>query len=546
MSFRSSITLLTGVLLVASAQADTLLPSTSLRADEAALELGRVTIGSSSLELTLYNDSDTNIGLDNLICLNSALTVSSYPDTIFAGASGQVSLSLACDTDLDLCLPLLVQSSQLLGPTCLLLNAQPRLEDTLWDDAANLWGEDLVDELASLIQSHTDYGYTGARQHMFGEYDNHNGQVECVYTGTLVTTSGIPDANIMNCEHTWPQSMGAEGTARSDMYHLYPTTNASNSRRGNYAFGEVVNSTWSQGGSSLGTNASGTIVFEPRDVHKGNCARSMFYFALCYGNLYSFLNSQEEVLRAWSEQDPPDDAEYTREAAIFALQHNHNPFIIHPRWLDRIASLASDPDPEVHRELVFCDTALNFGDCAIGDTLEQYVALYNPGHSRLNFGYISLGTDAYSTVSAPVQINGGEVELLTIRFHPEDEGDYEDLVTMSSNAQNGALQTLSVRGTGLSTDVPSAQPEVSGWQLKQIRPNPFNPTTLVEINVSQAATFDLRLYDLRGALVSRSSHRLTAGAHAISLDLSGQASGMYLLSLEGLGHSECRRLNLVR
>ena len=534
------------MLLATAVQADSLLSSTSLRADEGVLDLGRVLIGHHTLDLLLHNDSDINIALDSLICLNSAMFVSSFPDTIAAGDSSVVSLGISCDTDLDQNMPLLVQSAQLLGPAVFVLSAQPRLEDTEWDDAANLWGEDLMDELADRIQSHTVFSYTGAREHMFGEYDNHGGQVECVYTGMLVTTQGIPDHTIMNCEHTWPQSMGAEGDARSDMFHLYPTDSDANSRRGNYAFGDVVNSSWNDGGSSLGTNASGATVFEPRDVHKGNCARSMFYFALCYGNRSNFLNSQEDVLRAWSDFDPVDEAEREREAAIAALQNNHNPFILNPRWLDRIASLANDPDPEAHRELLLSESDLEFGDCAIGDTLTLYLPLYNPGHSRLNFGYITCDTDVFSLQNAPVQLDGGDAEVMSVLFHPESEGDYEGMLSLSSNAQNGALRTLNLIGSGTSTALPPIEVVAQSWQLDGIRPNPCNPSTIVDLSVSQAAEFKLSIYDLRGALVSQSSQHLAAGNHALHLDLGNQASGMYLLSIEGAGQSEVRRINLLR
>jgi len=38
------------------------------------------------------------------------------------------------------------------------------------------------------------------------------------------------------------------------------------------------------------------------------------------------------TLLEWSEQDPPDDKERSRNDAVFSYQTNRNPFIDHPEW----------------------------------------------------------------------------------------------------------------------------------------------------------------------------------------------------------------------
>ena len=50
----------------------------------------------------------------------------------------------------------------------------------------------------------------------------------------------------MNTEHTWPQSKGATGAAKSDLHHLFPTDSKANSIRGNHPFGIVTGAvSWS-------------------------------------------------------------------------------------------------------------------------------------------------------------------------------------------------------------------------------------------------------------------------------------------------------------
>jgi len=46
---------------------------------------------------------------------------------------------------------------------------------------------------------------------------------------------------------------------------------------------------------------------------------------------------RESVLVEWHEQDPPDDAERTRNDVIYDdWQHNRNPFIDNPEWVGDI------------------------------------------------------------------------------------------------------------------------------------------------------------------------------------------------------------------
>ncbi len=198
-----------------------------------------------------------------------------------------------------------------------------------------LTGQALRQALAVHLADHESVSYDTARWEIFSDLDNQAGQVECVYTGVRVTTDDIPPADQMNTEHTWPRSWGADsGPVLSDLNHLFPTMAQANSTRSNLAFGDVVQADWSWGGSLRGYNAIGSLVFEPRDAHKGNAARAIFYVAVCYG--FEVFPTQEAVLRAWHTQDPPDAAELERADRIEQIQGTRNPFVDRPDFVDRI------------------------------------------------------------------------------------------------------------------------------------------------------------------------------------------------------------------
>ena len=143
----------------------------------------------------------------------------------------------------------------------------------------------------------------------------------------LVPSSG----NIINTEHTWPQSRFTgrfpRNTQKSDLHHLFPTDSLMNSRRSSLRFGKVVKVTEPLRCpiAKLGHQENGEIVFEPPVKHKGNIARALFYFATRYQMKIS--PAEELALREWDKEDPVDAAEFERNNQIERFQGNRNPFI---------------------------------------------------------------------------------------------------------------------------------------------------------------------------------------------------------------------------
>lgn len=202
-------------------------------------------------------------------------------------------------------------------------------------DFSGLDDAELRDQMVARHElTHTYLDYYDAREIMFEQLDNDDGVVECVYSGARVHTTTIPSNLIMNAEHTWPQSQGAvDGAARSDLHHLFPVASTVNSLRAAYPYCNVEHVIREVGGSYYGNEPR---CFEPRDEHKGNAARAMFYFAAVYQQ--DIDDKQEAALREWHEFDPVDDEELDRNAAIEAIQGSRNFFVDDPALVDRISN----------------------------------------------------------------------------------------------------------------------------------------------------------------------------------------------------------------
>jgi len=193
-----------------------------------------------------------------------------------------------------------------------------------------LKNDELRQSLQQQISRARSCDYTTARRLVMLEIDNYDHYVECVYTGKVIAVSEMPKTTVMNIEHTWPQSKGATGVAKSDMHHLFPTDPVANSTRSSLPFGMVDNPKWQDGGSECDLKR-----FEVRKKSRGNTARAIFYFATRYGKTIG--EGEENVLRAWHREDPVDANERARNDRVEAVQGNRNPFVDRPELVDYIS-----------------------------------------------------------------------------------------------------------------------------------------------------------------------------------------------------------------
>ena len=238
-----------------------------------------------------------------------------------------------------------------------------------------MYGQELLGYVVDNYKTSTTLGYGNARDVLYGTIDLQEGdQLSCVYSGftIILDVTQDPSTNAynqgVNCEHTWPQSMGADQEPqKSDMHHLYPCKSNVNSSRGNHPYSEIIDTetdTWYRNDYSQNSVPNEFIdeyaeklnganpVFEPREEHKGNASRAMFYFYAMYQQAAdsNFWNSQKTTLFEWHALDPVDQEELDRTWSIASYQEEYpNPFIIDSSlarriWLADYAGGGNPPD----------------------------------------------------------------------------------------------------------------------------------------------------------------------------------------------------------
>jgi hypothetical protein len=218
----------------------------------------------------------------------------------------------------------------------------------------DLDGQELLDALANSYSPQNTLGTSASKDVLYGEIYNQNDSLSCVYTGytiyldpALDPSEEAFDQNI-NLEHTYPKSKGASsGLPLNDMHHLHPSRVDVNSDRGSFPFGDIDDNEtefwyWMNqtSGSVPGANIDeysefrSNDHFEPREDHKGNVARSYFYFYTIYRIQADaadpdFFGDQRVDLCNWHFLDPVDQAEWDRTFKIAAYQSDvPNPFVL--------------------------------------------------------------------------------------------------------------------------------------------------------------------------------------------------------------------------
>ena len=205
--------------------------------------------------------------------------------------------------------------------------------------------------LTSLIKPQGFYTYSGGGADalssilQFADQDPTNsGNMVYLYTRDSVRKNA---ASSWNREHVWPQSLSngnwGTGQAGTDILHIRPTYNSTNSARGNDLYGDN-NKSGPVYYNDMLYGYTGGRYFEPVDQVKGDVARIIMYVWNTYTgwNGYSSISitnvfESYDTLLKWHTLDKPDLLEGKRNVFCeTSKQKNRNPFVDRPELAWRL------------------------------------------------------------------------------------------------------------------------------------------------------------------------------------------------------------------
>ena len=120
-------------------------------------------------------------------------------------------------------------------------------------------------------------------------------------------------------------------------------------------------------------------------------------------------------------------------------------------------------------------------------------------------------------------------ELFT--FSGDFEIDEKDLIVANSSGQKIGVDIVSP----------------ATFSLGDAYPNPFNPSTSIALDVSDAGNVNVAVYNLMGqAVATLAEGYMNAGSYTLTWDASNQVSGMYLVRAETAGFVSTQKLLLIK
>lgn len=388
--------------------------------------------------------------------------------------------------------------------------------------------------------------------------------VNCVYTGApyiyedpFLWWTGTNNA-LLTREHTFAQSWmpsnqgnpdwpNAPGTTKelpeySDLHNLFPAAQTiGNAVRSNNPFGIVVNATNTSptGFGKLGTDSASKVVYEPRNEHKGDLARALFYMCVAYHNIngknWSIpLNQNLDILRRWNTQDPPDALEIARHELIFAAQKNRNPFIDNPDWADRInfytMGYIADPNPPL--------PSVNIIKPASGEALSV----------NKNYGikWVSVNVDS---VGIYISYNNQPFTEIAAAVPAQLDSFIWNTGTVTSNNVKILLKDL--KSVAADTSAVFSVSGSVGFEdydnkfMVSAFPNPFgNSLNLQWVALNNTNVF-IYVYDARGKLVHKKCVNSNVGLNNVTIEeLSYLDDGIYFIHFNGQFKSDIRVLKM--
>lgn len=316
-----------------------------------------------------------------------------------------------------------------------------------------LMGKQLIDSLRARYKTTRTLSDAACRDTIYGEIDLYGDSLVCFYSGWTIhggptsDPSSWANANDINPEHTWPQSLCSTTQATQDMHHLFPTEMQVNSYRGSLPFGECADAsttTWSRNNvhqSSIpGSNIdewSETISntrFEPREIQKGITARAMYYmltFWQLQDTTLAWWTGQRDTLYKWHCQHPAAAAESVRTYRVAPHQQGKiNPFVMDSTLIRRCYF----PSIPTNTQVNFASTAATYDEAAGSFSLTVDIA--SPSGSNATTVQVVLTGGSGSAAD----VNGYSTQTLT--FPAGSSAPQSATITITDDALVESVETI--------------------------------------------------------------------------------------------------------
>ncbi len=300
---------------------------------------------------------------------------------------------------------------------------------------------------------------------------------------------------------------------------------------------------WMNGIQTQGAGRDQESVSESATAYYG-----MYLFGLAMNNenlkntgklmLASEIRAFRKYYRTFGNSDPMFSTYNSKHLVVGNLWHSlviSNTYGNLPRYIYGVHMLPFAPFIEKMWDYNFASEVWNkVYTNNQASTLFQDVSL---------FSTLNISTYPVMTYNLPVQaIAAPDAALSNFQNYRNFAGNFDD-GTCKSNCFYGIITRkyapISIQNIG--TEIPAS------YKMYNAYPNPFNPVTKINFDISKSGFVNISIYDMLGRKINTLvSSQMQAGKYSVTYEPSGNSSGIYFCRFEINGYSDTKKLVLVK
>jgi hypothetical protein len=199
-----------------------------------------------------------------------------------------------------------------------------------------------------------------------------------------------------------------------------------------------------------------------------------------------------------------------------------------------------------------------------GESLDWYFEpwLHHPTYPTYAVSHTTTESgDGYDVTVDVAQTQGDGLFAMPVDFRFLTEAGVADTVFFIDDAEETFTIHLAARPDTILIDpdhwvlcdveggpvVAVKEPAKTPFALHQNYPNPFNPTTTIQYTLAEPGVAEVAVYNTQGQCVATLvSGYQSAGAHSVTWNAAGYASGLYFARLEAGGMTEVRKMVVMK
>jgi hypothetical protein len=179
-------------------------------------------------------------------------------------------------------------------------------------------------------------------------------------------------------------------------------------------------------------------------------------------------------------------------------------------------------------------------------TVHYYIAVVNTGNDTLHMSSIGSTNPDFAVATTSLVLAPDDYQYVRIDYTSggSDISDSTSILVASDDDDESLIEIpLTIQVTDLAgTD--DIEPYVSGFGLRQNRPNPFDSRTTIVFELDRQCVVDLSIYTIRGRLINRviSHTSMPPGRHQVVLAGETLPSGVYYYRLAAGSRTQTKRM----